>query len=64
MVAAIADVTMSFLSFLCSSIAEFLLVSQNFAPSLITSCCLSVLNQIFQVIRYGTERFHGDLVCF
>ena len=42
MVAAVADVAVPFLSFLRSSVAAFLLVSQTFAPCLTTSRHLSL----------------------
>ena len=42
MVATVADVSVPFLSFLCSSVAVFLLVSQTFSPRLTTSHHLSL----------------------
>ena len=42
MAVAVVDVGVPFLSFLRSSVAVFLLVSQNFAPHLTTSCHVSL----------------------
>ena len=42
MVVAMADMAVPFLSFLCSSLNTFLLVSQTYTPHLMTSCYMSL----------------------
>ena len=45
----VADVVVPSLSFLHSSVAAFLLVSQTFAPCLITSCHLSLFCTFYSI---------------
>ena len=63
LVVAVADVAVPFLSFLCSSVATFLLVSQTFVPCLTTLHHLSMSCASWITIRGDTERSHGDLQC-
>ena len=63
MVTTEADLPVPFISFLRSSVAAFLLVSDFRSTFDNFTLLLSVLRQIFLAIRGNTERFHGDLQC-
>ena len=65
MVVAVVDVTVPFLSFLCSSVAVFLLVLQTFARRLTTSRHSSSLScaRYSRQLRMTPKRFQEDLQC-
>ena len=69
MVAAVVDVAMPFLSFMCSSVVAFLLVLQTFAPHLTTSChfslfCARYSTQFGAIPKDFMKPFSVSLKCF
>ena len=69
MVAEEADVALPFLSFLCSSVATFLLVSQTFTPCLTTSrhlslSCATYSRELGAIMKYYMETFWVSLKRF